>query len=262
MAETGQQRATGGATDESAPTHAGNADKLIIFISYSKSDTVFADRLVEALEANGFSARIDRRNLEYGEKWQGMLRDFIAEADTVVFVVSPRSVASQWCKWEVAQVAALSKRLVPIVLEPAPQEALPPQIADWQLMPFEADGDFNAQVASLAAVLLTDRDWVKEHTRLAGLAATWDREQRRSDALIQGRPLAAVEAWKSKPRKFESQAERACRGLHLRKSRRGDPAHATQYAHCLERRHRRSCLGGPGCLAKYCCRPGTRPCRA
>ena len=64
-----------------------------------------ADALVVALEANGFAVTIDRRDLPYGEEWQVELADFIRSSDTVVWLVSPESLASKWCHWELGDYA-------------------------------------------------------------------------------------------------------------------------------------------------------------
>ncbi len=50
--------------------------KLNIFISYSRRDSAIADTLVDALAARGFAVTsIDRRHLEFGEKWQAELAE-------------------------------------------------------------------------------------------------------------------------------------------------------------------------------------------
>lgn len=69
-----------------------------------------------ALEARGIEPRIDMRDLPKLEDWQRELLGFIREADAVVFIVSPNSISSAVCVWEVEQVAKLNKRLAPIVL--------------------------------------------------------------------------------------------------------------------------------------------------
>jgi TIR domain len=71
---------------------------------------------VAALEARGIEPRIDMRDLPKLEDWQRELLGFIREADAVVFIVSPNSISSAVCVWEVEQVAKLNKRLAPIVL--------------------------------------------------------------------------------------------------------------------------------------------------
>ena len=60
-----------------------------IFVSYSRGDSSdFAIELT-ALEQRGLAAQLDTRDLEFGEKWQAQLRDFIRQADAIVFVVTP-----------------------------------------------------------------------------------------------------------------------------------------------------------------------------
>jgi hypothetical protein len=74
---------------------ASDERRFKVFISYSRRDSAaYAERLVEALEARELAARLDTRDLEFGEKWQQQLKDFIRQADAVVFIVSPKSIES------------------------------------------------------------------------------------------------------------------------------------------------------------------------
>jgi hypothetical protein len=50
-----------------------------------------------------------------GEDWEVRLGRLMEGADTVVFVISPDSVASERCAWEVERTVKLKKRLLPIV---------------------------------------------------------------------------------------------------------------------------------------------------
>ena len=75
-------------------TDASTIRKAKIFISYSRDDFDFADQLVAALEGTGFDPLIDRHSIPGGEDWKAQLRHMIVEADSVVFVLSPRSAAS------------------------------------------------------------------------------------------------------------------------------------------------------------------------
>ncbi len=85
------------------------AHGLKVFISYSRRDLGLADRLVSGLEKQGVEVLIDRRDLPYGEEWQKELADFIRMSDTVVWLVSPDSIASKWVNWELGEVGRLSK---------------------------------------------------------------------------------------------------------------------------------------------------------
>jgi hypothetical protein len=95
---------------------AGNAEpKARVFISYSRKDMAFADRLDAALKARGFEPLIDREEIYAFEDWWKRLQALIIRADTVVFVISPDAVASREALKEVEYAASLNKRFAPIV---------------------------------------------------------------------------------------------------------------------------------------------------
>lgn len=168
---------------------------LKVFISYSRLDRVFAERLVAALEARGLAPRIDIRDLPKLEDWRRELLGFIREADAVVFIISPHSVSSPVCAWEIAQVAALNKRLAPIVLEPVTDDRIPSEVTKINYIFFSAPGDFEAQADALAAALEINLEWVKEHTRLGELARRWDDRKRDKVLLLRGRELEDAQRW-------------------------------------------------------------------
>ena len=112
-----------GSTIDTKDIQLAGAEKLKVFISYSRRDAqAFADELAGGLEFQGaFEVGLDRRSIVEGEDWKKRLGALIADADTVVFVVSPGSARSEICKWEVNEATKLSKRILP-VLWLAPQE--------------------------------------------------------------------------------------------------------------------------------------------
>ena len=195
--ELATQIADGPIIDGAAPVGwSGDDRRFKIFVSYSRGDSSdFAIGLVTALEQRGLAAQLDTRDLEFGEKWQAQLRDFIRHADAIVFIVSPHSIASKWCRWEVAQVAAQSKRLVPVVYREVPIAELPPEIGDIHLFPFTPDLDFAARADLLAKVLQTDHAWLQEHTRLTELAHVWAVNEKVKDRLLRGKALGDAESW-------------------------------------------------------------------
>jgi TIR domain len=59
-----------------------------VFISYSRSDVVFVDRLEAALKERGIAPLIDRADIYAFEEWWKRIEGLIAGADTVVFVLT------------------------------------------------------------------------------------------------------------------------------------------------------------------------------
>src|SRR6516165_12375754 len=104
----------------------GAAEKLKVFISYSRKDSAeFADELLAGLKVAGFAPFLDRHDIAAGEDWEARLGGLIAQSDTVVFVVSPEAVKSERCVWEVDRTIELSKRLLPVIFKAVPENDIP-----------------------------------------------------------------------------------------------------------------------------------------
>jgi hypothetical protein len=99
--------------------------KARIFISYSRKDLAFADQLEAVLKARGFEPLIDRTEIYAFEDWWTRIEGLIGRADTVVFVLSPDSIASDIALKEVAYAASLNKRFAPIVCRRVESAAVP-----------------------------------------------------------------------------------------------------------------------------------------
>ena len=174
-------------------TRPTDPNAIRVFISYSRQDMEIADRFVEALDREGFAVTIDRRDLPYGEEWLKELADFIAGADTVVALVSPAFLASKACNWELGQVKATNKRLVPVVIEKVLIADLPESVGKIHLLPATGAFDFETHLRPLVEVLNSNRQWIKEHSRLASHARQW---------IVRGRaPRCSCAGARSKTRK-------------------------------------------------------------
>ena len=71
------------------PAHVQTQPSIKVFVSYSRADLAFADKLVAALEAHDIEVRIDRRDLPFAREWQEELVEMVRWADTVLFIISP-----------------------------------------------------------------------------------------------------------------------------------------------------------------------------
>ena len=124
-----------------------------IFVSYSRRDVVFADRLDAALKARGFDTLIDRSDIYALEDWWKRIEALIVEADAIVFVLSPDAVASNVCQAEVRFAASLNKRLAPIVYRRVEDKAVPAELARLNFIFFDEPTIFDTSIAALATAL-------------------------------------------------------------------------------------------------------------
>jgi hypothetical protein len=175
--------------------------KLNVFISYSRQDTQFVDRLQTALRSHEIEAFVDRRDIEKAEEWWSRIEQLITQADTIVFALSPGSIDSPICEDEVKFAEKLNKRFVPIVARDLGGRTVPGALARLNYIFFipnataGASGVFDEAVDDLIRALETDIPWIREHTRLGALAERWEARKRPSELLLRGTELSAAETW-------------------------------------------------------------------
>jgi tetratricopeptide (TPR) repeat protein len=176
---------------------ANGVQKLKVFVSYSRKDEVFAGDLVAALDACGFAPYLDKQDVAPGEPWEQRLSALIQQADTVVFVISPDSIGSQRCAWEVEETKRLSKRLLPVVWRSVPETEVPSSLKLLNFIFFDKTNSFGISLAQLARALNVDLNWIREHTRLAELAARWNARRRPEVLLLRGQDINDAKDWLS-----------------------------------------------------------------
>lgn len=180
--------------------------RTTVFISYSRQDLVWVDHLVQSLLQHQVEVLIDREDIVQGEAWKPRIFSLIEQVDTIVFVVSPASLNSQICFEEVAYAESLNKRLVPVVIyDPVDDEGnplpVPDALARINFIFFNHGTDPEAAFTNLLNALLLDLEWLREHTRLNGLALKWEKDGAPASQLLRGADLNAAERWRDSYRK-------------------------------------------------------------
>jgi hypothetical protein len=89
-----------------------------VMISYRHTDAAFARRLEAALRRARFRVWVDTA-ITPGEDWRQDIANAIQRSVAVVFIISPGSVTSKYCKEELFYASALHKPVFPVVLKDA-----------------------------------------------------------------------------------------------------------------------------------------------
>jgi formylglycine-generating enzyme required for sulfatase activity len=147
--------------------------KAKIFISYSRKDMAFADRLDAALKARGFVVLIDREEIYAFEDWWKRIESLIGQSDTVIFVLSPDAVASREALKEVEYASSLNKRFAPIVCRKVEESAVPEALRRLNFVFFDDPIQFETSADYLAASLQIDIGWIRQHTMFGEAARRW-----------------------------------------------------------------------------------------
>lgn len=88
-----------------------------IFVSYSRKDVVYVEKLVNALRHEGFNPWIDVDELRAGTRWQERLHKQIKTCDAYVLILSRNSRVSRWVEDELTLAKNLNKPIFPLLLQ-------------------------------------------------------------------------------------------------------------------------------------------------
>src|SRR5215217_4494684 len=166
-----------------------------VFISYAHEDQDFVRELHEALEKLNRDTWIDWKDIPRTAKWIDEVYSGIESADAFAFVISPDSVASEFCIVELNHAVEHNKRLVPILHRDVDDESVPPDLSSHQYVFFGKTDDFDRAFEDLIEALDAGLDWRHEHTWLEMRAIEWNNKGRDSSCALRGRDLKEAEAW-------------------------------------------------------------------
>ncbi len=195
-----------------------------VFISYSRKDSEFVQRIHGGLVKRNRDIWIDWEDIPLTSNWWREICEGIEGAETFIFVMSPDSVASPICNFEIAHAVQYNKRIVPIVrrevneaetfarlervkLPEGAREILVDRDLlavgrqSWAVLArhnwifFEDDSAFDTTFDKLLNTLDTDLTHVKLHTRLLVRALDWERSKRNPSFVLLGDEIVGAENW-------------------------------------------------------------------
>lgn len=169
-----------------------------IFISYSRKDIDFAQKIVTALAESDLDTWIDWKSIPKGEDWEQEIYRGIEEADAFLFLISPASVASEMCNKEILHAVQNNKRILPIVIRDANLDDFLDETAktivsklNWVFCRAKHDR-FGQAIEQTRQAIHTNYEWLKYHTKLQIKALDWERTKDPS-RLLRGKELQEAE---------------------------------------------------------------------
>lgn len=117
-----------------------------LFISYAHVDkSIVKEWIVDKLISGGHAVWFDDR-ISTGSDWKQTLDDEIQRCDALVFAMTPESVKSKWCLWELDKAIECRKGIIPVLLQS--NTKVPKQLLSIQYVDFSngATGDAVARL--------------------------------------------------------------------------------------------------------------------
>ena len=161
----------------------GTHSTATTFISYSRKDETFAQKLYNDLSAAGVRPWLDRYDIPPGATWDDEIQHGLNVVSHVLVLVSQASIDSENVHAEWNYALSTGKTVIPVILEKLPTEAIPLRLhgPNWVMV---AGQEYRTALARLLAVLPV--------TAVANPAAAPEPEV----APVDLDPAAAEAAWK------------------------------------------------------------------
>jgi formylglycine-generating enzyme required for sulfatase activity len=102
-----------------------------VFISYSRKDTEFVERLAAGLQSAGLAVWYDLSGLEGGTRWGTEIQGAIEQSQFFLVVLSPNSLESKWVQREFLYAESRNLKVIPLQYLPC---TLPMWLLDLQLI--------------------------------------------------------------------------------------------------------------------------------
>jgi hypothetical protein len=110
-----------------------------VFISYSRQDSAFVERLADTLRGAGVQIWTDVENIVAGANWQKEIEKGLLNASVLIYIASKNSMSSKWMDAELQAFLRGQKRIIPIVIDDEGASHLPLPLREFQWADFRGD---------------------------------------------------------------------------------------------------------------------------
>jgi len=165
-----------------------------VFVSYSRADRAFVDRLVNHITGADFTCWLDTKDLPPAEVWRQELEDAIIDADNFIFVVSPDSIDSKVCNIELQFALRHNKRIIPLLYRRLRgRQNLPDSLAERQWLEIDRIAEEKG-FELIPPIIRNERKWYNQATEYLRRAANWESDPE-SGGLLPLVEMAAARSW-------------------------------------------------------------------
>ncbi|MEO0597243.1 MAG: TIR domain-containing protein [Chloroflexota bacterium] len=173
-----------------------------VFISYSRRDSAFTQKLHDRLAQNEADVWVDWEDIPATADWWAEIKAAIEAADAFAFLITPNSIRSEVCRDEIEHAVDNNKRFIPLLVAPLSNEdmqLLHSEIKTHNWIDFTQTHDdeqaFEHAYSKLQMALTTEPAYIRRHTRLLVRAKEWEGSGRSASYLLKGAELDEFQAW-------------------------------------------------------------------
>ena len=140
-----------------------------VFLAYAQADVEVMHNIRRSLWRQGFTVWSNQTDIPTGEAFKRVVNRGIEEADAMVYLLSPDSLKSQYCQYELNYAVALKKRVVPILVKPLADAKPSPELQALQYIDLTNNvqaEDYQLDESELIKTLTQDAAYYTQHKEL------------------------------------------------------------------------------------------------
>jgi CHASE2 domain-containing sensor protein len=177
-----------------------NANNLMtqVFLSYSEKEREFMEKIATTLMRESFTVWTNKTDIQTGTDFQAAINRGIEEADNLVLLMSPSSLASTSCQQKLIYALSLNKRIIPLLIQPLDPDQIPQELRNIQFIDLtdqEEKGKEAANTDKLINILHQDTAYYHQHKLILTKSLKWERQKRNPSVLLRNSDLRNAEAW-------------------------------------------------------------------
>lgn len=205
-----------------------NANNLMTqaFLCYAEQESALMEQIRKLLLRQSVTVWTNKTDIQTGEEFQSAIRRGIEQADSLVYLISPAAVQSQYCQQEIEYALSLNKRIIPLLVKPINPEQVS-QFGTLQWIDFtdnQVEADYRQDMDKLLKVLQEDTAYYEEHKILLTKALKWERQSRNPSILLRGYNLRSAETWLKTARQRKQHLPTLLQETFITESLRQPPA--------------------------------------
>ncbi|WP_020533140.1 TIR domain-containing protein [Flexithrix dorotheae] len=178
-----------------------------VFIAYDNKDQKYRKKINHSLMRHGFTTWVDQSDIKVGDSYQEAIFEGIEQANNLIFLLSPKSVKSEFCLKELKHALSLNKRIIPLMVDKVEEEDIPQSIRHIQHVDFTDNNenrelkskkdksDYEKDIDELIIQLREDENYIHKHKQFLVQALRWESLDRSDSILLRGFNLEEAEGW-------------------------------------------------------------------
>jgi len=195
-----------------------------VYISYAEDDAEIKNMIKKHLNNKGFVVT-DNTDFKPGNDFTKSIHDLIEKADNIVFIVSEKSVKTEYCIEELSHALIFNKRILPAYISNVEYSELLPELQDIKPINLHFTDNKIADSNQIIQIINTDNEYFYNHKKLLIKALSWKKQKSNNCLLLNGYELEQANSWFNLAKNKNNFAPTFLHQNYITESNRNAPLH-------------------------------------